>query len=110
MLYQIEVAGGRIQRILHCPHLTEACDCRKPKPGMLIRAMTEFRIDLNDAYFVGDYITDWQAAMSVGVTPIAVRTGRYVEAKVKSFIKKNHIETFDNLLAVAKVLGSSEPF
>jgi len=110
MLNEIEVAGGRIRKVYHCSHLTEVCDCRKPKPGMLIRAMTEFRIDLSDAYFVGDYISDWQAAASVGVTPIAVRTGRYVEAKVKSFIKKNHIKTFDNLLAVAKVLGGSEPF
>lgn len=110
MLDEIEIAGGRIQRILHCPHLKEVCDCRKPKPGMLIRAMIEFRVDLNDAYFVGDYITDWQAATSVGVTPIAVRTGRYAEPEVKDFIKKNHIKVFDDLLAVAKVLSSSEPF
>lgn len=110
MLYQIEIAGGRIQKIYHCPHLKEACDCRKPKPGMLIRAMTEFQINLNGTFFVGDYITDWQAATSVGVIPIAVRTGRYVEAKVKRFIKKNHIKTYDNLLAVAEILGGTEPF
>ena len=110
MINQIREFGGWVQKVYHCPHLKEACDCRKPKPGMLIRAMTEFRIDLSDAYFVGDYITDWQAATSVGVTPIAVRTGRYAEPEVKNFIRKNHIKTFDNLLAVAQELGSSEPF
>ena len=110
MLNEIEAAGGRIKKIYHCPHLKEACDCRKPKPGMLIRSMTEFQIDLNGAFFVGDYITDYQAAMSVGLIPIAVRTGRYVEAKVKAFIRKNHIETYDNLLAVAEILGCTEPF
>ena len=110
MINQIREFGGWIEKVYYCPHLTEACDCRKPKPGMLIRAMTEFQIDLSDAYFVGDYITDWQAAMSVGVTPIAVRTGRYKEPEVKAFIKKNHIKAFDNLLEVAKALGGSQPF
>ena len=110
MINQIREFGGWIQKVYHCPHLKEACDCRKPKPGMLIRAMTEFQIDLSAAYFVGDYITDWQAAMSVGVTPIAVRTGRYAEPEVKDFIRNNHIKTFENLLDVAKVLGGTQPF
>ena len=110
MINQIKGFGGWVEKIYYCPHLTEVCDCRKPKPGMLIRAMTEFQIDLSDAYFVGDYITDWQAATSVGVIPIAVRTGRYKEPEVKAFITKNHIKAFDNLLEVAKVLGGSQPF
>ena len=55
---------------------------------MLIRTMTENQIDLNGAFFVGDYITDWQAAMAVGVIPIAVRTGRYTEPEVKEFYQK----------------------
>ena len=111
MVGRISDVGGTIIRVYHCPHLKEACDCRKPKPGMLHRAAEDFRnIVLNDAYLVGDYITDWQAAMAAGVTPIAVRTGRYAEPACQEFIKENAIKTFDNLLAVAKVLGGSEPF
>ena len=108
MLYQIEAAGGRIQRVLHCPHLK--CSCRKPNPGMLQLARERYPVDYSNAYLIGDYISDWQAAMAVGVTPIAVRTGRYKEPEVQDFIKENAIKTFDNLLAVAKVLGGSEPF
>ena len=108
MIYEIEAAGGRIQWVLHCPHLKS--NCRKPEPGMLHLARERYPIDFSNAYLIGDYITDWQAAMAVGVTPIAVRTGRYVEPEVQAFIKENHIKTYDNLLAVAKVLGGSEPF
>lgn len=110
MINQIREFGGWIQKVYYCPHLKEVCECRKPKPGMLLRAAKDFRIDLNDAYLIGDYITDWQAAMAVGVRPIAVRTGRYKEPVCQDFIKDNHIEAFDNLLDVAKVLGGSEPF
>lgn len=108
MLNEIEGAGGRIQWVLHCPHLK--CECRKPNPGMLHLARERYPIDFANAYLVGDYITDWQAAMAVGVTPIAVRTGRYKEPICQDFIRDNAIKTFDNLLAVAKVLGGSEPF
>lgn len=110
MINQIRKFGGWVQKIYYCPHLKEACDCRKPKPGMLQHAQKEFQIDFSNAYFVGDYLTDWQAAMAVGVTPIAVRTGRYKEPVCQEFIKENSIKTFENLLDVAKVLGGSEPF
>ena len=111
MMEKIRICGGTIIRAYHCPHLKEACACRKPKPGMLLRAAEDFRnIDLNNAYLVGDYISDWQAAMAAGVTPIAVRTGRYKEPVCQDFIRDNHIKTFDNLFAVAKGLGGSEPF
>ena len=107
MINQIREFDGCIQKIYYCPHLKETCDCRKPKPGMLHRAIKEFRIDPSDAYLVGDYITDWQAATAVRVTPIAVRTGRYKEPVCQDFIKDNPIKVFDNLLAVAKELGGS---
>lgn len=110
MLYDIEMEGGRIEKIYVCPHLKVACECRKPKPGMLHQAEAEFDINLSNAYFVGDYITDWQAALAAGVTPIAVRTGRYTEPNAKDFSEQNQIRTFDNLLDVAKVLGGSQPF
>ena len=111
MVGQIRVFGGTIIRVYHCPHLKQVCECRKPKPGTLYRAAEDFgNIDLNNAYLVADYITDWQAAAAAGVTPIAVRTGRYAEPEVQDFIEKNDIKTFDNVLAVAEVLGGVEPF
>lgn len=60
-----------------CPHVAEAaCDCRKPQPGMLLRAMKEFNLDPRVSAMVGDAWSDVQAANAAGVRPIMVRTGR----------------------------------
>jgi D-glycero-D-manno-heptose 1,7-bisphosphate phosphatase len=61
-----------------CPHHPEFgadCDCRKPRPGMLLRAAAEFGISLGDSFMVGDKAVDVQAAANAKVTPILVRTG-----------------------------------
>lgn len=76
MTAEIAKAGGRIERVYYCPHgKEENCLCRKPRPGMLLRARDELGIDMNDAIFVGDNITDIRAAFAAGVTPILVLTG-----------------------------------
>jgi D-glycero-D-manno-heptose 1,7-bisphosphate phosphatase len=69
--------GGRIDRAYLCPHASDSnCDCRKPKPGMLLRAAQELDIDLAHSFMVGDAITDMQAAQAAGVGSVIVRTGR----------------------------------
>ena len=88
MLAEIENAGGQISKIYYCPHAPDAaCDCRKPKPGMLLQAALEHNFDVSNTYFIGDSITDLQAARSADATPILVLTGhgretykRYVNA------------------------------
>lgn len=56
-----------------CPHTdADCCDCRKPKPGMLLRAAKRLSIDLPASYFVGDTRRDVEAAMAAGVTPILI--------------------------------------
>ena len=68
--------GCRLDAVAHCPHAPEAgCQCRKPRPGMLIRMMDQFRVDPGDTLFVGDKLTDMQAAISAGCLPVLVRTG-----------------------------------
>lgn len=48
-------AGIRIDRVYYCPHIPEdRCDCRKPNIGMLISAVKDFSISLNDSWFIGD--------------------------------------------------------
>ena len=42
------------------------CDCRKPKPGMLIKAAEEFNIDLSQSYMVGDGENDVKAGLAAG--------------------------------------------
>lgn len=76
MVTQIAQAGGQIDAVYYCPHCPDAeCECRKPKPGMLIRAAREHDIDMSQAYFIGDSITDIEAARSAEASPILVLTG-----------------------------------
>lgn len=77
MLAAIEVRGGRIEAILHCPHGPEdACECRKPKPGLFRAFAEQFGIDLRGVPAVGDSFRDIEAALAVGAKPILVETGK----------------------------------
>jgi D-glycero-D-manno-heptose 1,7-bisphosphate phosphatase len=81
MLDEIAEAGGRVDRVFYCPHRPdEGCDCRKPRPGLLLRASRELGLDLSRSYFVGDSQEDVDAAYAAGCTPILVCTGRGAEA------------------------------
>jgi D-glycero-D-manno-heptose 1,7-bisphosphate phosphatase len=70
--------GARLDGIYYCPHhptegLGEyriACDCRKPKPGMIERAAADLKIDPARSYMVGDQLTDMELAIAVGATGI----------------------------------------
>lgn len=73
--------------IYFCPHHPEAliekyrqaCDCRKPQPGMLLQALYELNIDMAASYMVGDKPEDMQAAMAAGVgSKVLVHTGKPV--------------------------------
>lgn len=80
MLGAVRRTGGRIDRIIICPHRAdENCDCRKPRPGMLLRAAAEMHIDLGQSYVIGDALTDMQAGLSAGSKCLMVLTGRGIE-------------------------------
>lgn len=60
----------------YCPHHPdEKCSCRKPEPGLLLRARNDFGIDLKKSFVVGDKESDIFLAKSVGATGIMVKTG-----------------------------------
>jgi len=75
--------GARIDRIEYCPHHPEGavepyaveCDCRKPRPGMLLRAAEEMDIDFTRSYVVGDKISDIELGPATGAKSVIVRTG-----------------------------------
>ena len=59
--------GGDISEIYYCPHdISECCTCRKPKPGMLLRAAAEHQWRLPDCWMVGDAATDIEAGKRAG--------------------------------------------
>jgi D-glycero-D-manno-heptose 1,7-bisphosphate phosphatase len=60
----------------YCPHRSdEDCPCRKPKPGMLLQAAADFKIDLSRSVFVGDSYSDAQAALAAGCQPVLFGSG-----------------------------------
>ncbi|HEX8968280.1 MAG TPA: HAD family hydrolase, partial [Chloroflexota bacterium] len=66
-------AGGPKLHVYVCPHAPqESCECRKPRPGLLLRAAAQLDIDLTRSVFVGDSSTDVCAALSAGCRPILV--------------------------------------
>jgi histidinol-phosphate phosphatase family protein len=62
-----------------CPHAPgDSCDCRKPKPGLLLRAASERSLDLSRSFLIGDKETDIEAAKAAGVHPILLTRGRNI--------------------------------
>jgi D-glycero-D-manno-heptose 1,7-bisphosphate phosphatase len=59
-----------------CPHPPDqGCDCRKPSPGMILKAAQEHRIDLTGSFLIGDKESDAECGRKLGVRTIRVRTG-----------------------------------
>lgn len=77
MTAEIAASGGRVDAVYLCPHAPEdGCDCRKPRPGMLLAAAREMGLDLARSWMVGDAATDVAVAQAAGVRPVLVLSGR----------------------------------
>lgn len=69
--------GITIGSIYYCPHdLSDTCECRKPKPGLLLNAAREHLLDLTKTFFVGDSESDRAAGQSVGCKTIILNNGQ----------------------------------
>lgn len=70
MVEHFKELGITITRIYHCPHhesIDGACECRKPEPGMFLRAQREYDIDMEHSVMIGDNERDIEAALRAGV-------------------------------------------
>ena len=75
--------GGAVEHLYFCPHLhdatleryRQACDCRKPSPGMIERAARELDLDVAGSVMVGDKWLDVACGRAAGARGILVRTG-----------------------------------
>jgi len=112
MQQRLSAAGVHLDAIEHCPHLPDAlvaryridCDCRKPLPGMLLRAASALNIDLPGSILVGDRGSDIQAGRSAGV-------GRCWLVRSGVALERADIEladgVFEDLAACAASVASS---
>ena len=81
--------GAYIDAIYYCPHhpdkgykgeipaLKINCDCRKPKPGMLLKAAKDFNIDLSESWMIGDGENDIKAGKAAGCKTALIGKGEY---------------------------------
>jgi D-glycero-D-manno-heptose 1,7-bisphosphate phosphatase len=76
MIEEIQNHGGRIDGVLMCPHRPdEGCNCRKPRPGLLLEAADRFHLDLPQSYLIGDAMSDVEAGLNAGCRVLMVKTG-----------------------------------
>lgn len=76
MLRLLAERGARIDAAYHCPHAPDRvppCDCRKPLPGLFLRAARENGLDPARSWYVGDRARDLAPAAELGGTPVMVR-------------------------------------
>lgn len=68
MKKKLSAHGIFLHAIYFCPHHpSQECDCRKPKPGMILRAAKDFGIDLKNSWMIGDKPSDIKAGLAAGV-------------------------------------------
>jgi histidinol-phosphate phosphatase family protein len=79
--------GAKLSAVYWCPHHPQgsvaryaiACDCRKPEPGMLLRAAHEHRLDLARSWFIGDILNDVEAGNRAGCRTVLLDNGHETE-------------------------------
>lgn len=81
-----------LDAIYVCPHRPEDdCACRKPRTGLVHRAMREFAFQPSDCVVIGDKASDLELGRTIGATTILVRTGYGAETERLATVRPHHI-------------------
>ena len=103
---ELGLQGAYLDAIYYCPHhphkgyegevpeLKIECDCRKPKPGMLLKAADDYNIDLSQSYMIGDGENDIKAGLAAGCKAVLIN-GEGTDARSEYF---GQIDTMDSVL------------
>lgn len=101
--------GGRVDAVFFCPHTAaDACECRKPKAGMLREIARRFDVDLTGVPVVGDSLRDLQAGVEVGAVPHLVLTGKGAKTRDAGNLPPG-TKIHEDLRAFARALLSPVP-
>jgi len=89
------------------PEFTRPCDCRKPKPGLLLQAVRDFSLDPAQCLMIGDKVSDLQAGYAAGCRAAAlVRSGHGAEQDISGF--PGAVDAPDILAAVRRLLSPGD--
>jgi len=113
MCQHLASAGATIRAIYYCPHEMEPpCSCRKPEPGMLLRAAQEHNIDLATSWMIGDSVKDVKAGQGAGCKTAQLidenkLTGSSADVVVSSLLAAVHkILEFEKNLGVTDLVDA----
>ena len=101
MLDQFQYKNINILDVFHCPHgPNSTCDCRKPKPGMFLKAKDKHNTDMGKSWLIGDNEIDVIAANEAGIeNTILVRSGhRMDESKSKAKFMLDSIQQANQII------------
>jgi D-glycero-D-manno-heptose 1,7-bisphosphate phosphatase len=79
MIAELAAQGAILDDIFYCPHAEDACDCRKPLPGLVLQAQQKWDIDLSASLLIGDTERDWLLAERCRIPFALVRDGRVLQ-------------------------------
>jgi len=120
MKKELSKGGAHLDGVYYCLHHPDAsqvkvkkylknCNCRKPKPGLLLKAAKDLNIDLSKSFVVGDGLTDIQVGKAAGCKTIFLGNLKsyYYEAMQKrnlkpDFVTKNLLEAVEIIKKVEK--------
>ena len=104
--------GARVDAIEVCPHRPEdGCDCRKPKPGMALRAAERLGFAPDRSVVIGDHLADLGMGRAIGATTILVRTGHGGDAEPQSGDLADHVtdDLAGAVAIIAALVGKESP-
>ena len=115
MQEDFKAQNARLDGMYYCPHFISSvypeynkdCECRKPKPGMALKAASELDVDTTRSYMIGDKAEDILFGMNIKAIPILLLTGHGMRAqrelkdmgKEPAYVAENLLEATDWILA-----------
>lgn len=104
MKKKLQRFGAKIDGIYFCPHnIEDNCNCRKPKPGMLLRAAKDLEIDFSQSYIIGDSPVDIQAGRMAGCKTVLINTSKNrVFSESKKEANSDYVAS--NILEISEII------
>ncbi|MCK4856704.1 MAG: HAD family hydrolase [candidate division Zixibacteria bacterium] len=107
----LQTEGVILDGLYYCPHhpdYTGPCDCRKPKRGMVDRALAQHEISLADSYVIGDCRSDMKLAFNIGAGSVMVKTGYGAEVCDQFGEDRCPDHVADDILAAVEWIAQNE--
>ena len=103
MVNEFKESNIDILDIYHCPHEPKQnCNCRKPKPGMIKKAISKYNIDLENSWFIGDKMTDIKAAINAKIPNHILINSKYTNHDIQEVDLKYRVDKLDEIIKIIK--------